>query len=105
VPDREFKNPIFTEFPDVSTQELTDELPGPEEPTRLPQPAETRPATINTATALSRRFLVRRVLIATPLRAGMARSAPPAGSGNLHARQGATAGKRRAPAVHRKNEM
>jgi hypothetical protein len=81
VPDSEFKNPIFTELPEVSTQELADEPPGPDAPTRLPQPAETRPATINTATPLSRRFLIRRALIATPLRAGTVRSASPAGSG------------------------
>jgi hypothetical protein len=70
VPDNEFKNPIFTELPEVLTQEPAEEAPGPEDPTRLPQPAETRPATINTATALSRRVLVRWMLIATPLAPG-----------------------------------
>jgi hypothetical protein len=63
VPDSEFKNPIFTELPEVSAQVLDDEPPAPAAPTRLPQPADTSPTTIKTAAALNSRFFARSLLI------------------------------------------
>jgi hypothetical protein len=56
VPDNEFKNPIFTELPEVSAQVLDDEPPAPAAPTRLPQPADKSPTTIRTAAAFNSRF-------------------------------------------------
>jgi hypothetical protein len=58
VPDSEFRKPIFTESPEVSTQEATEEPP--ESPTRLPQPANTNPPTATKTATLNRRPLVRR---------------------------------------------
>lgn len=72
VPESEFRNPIFTELPEVSAQVPDDEPPAPAAPTRLPQPADTSPTTIRTAAAVNSRFLVRSLLIATPLCAGSA---------------------------------
>jgi hypothetical protein len=66
VPDKEFKNPIFTESPEVSTHETADAPSAPESSTRLPQAAETSPAATRTTAALNRRPLVRSVLKAIP---------------------------------------